>query len=425
MGLKKLVDKIVMHPRYEQVTASFWALLGLAGPTFLQLIYMIVAARVLGAELTGNFFLIVSVALIGSSFVGLGAGGLVMRDTARDATKARVAFGQAQAMSYLTFPILLPFVVMAAWFVTKGEVPLWIIVAVAASDLLAARMITTSWSLFIALELQLRASLLICTMPLARLGAISITVFIPEDQNLAAFAVMYFIASFSVLLGVLTYVRSRIGGGALSLKGFDRSIGVSFSLTWLNSAIQTESDKLLLGFFTTPSLVAVYSIATRLMDGAAMPPRALRVSIQSRLFREGEKGHLSPYRLTLKILPLVIVYGVCAWVGFWLLAPVFVVIFGSEFSALASILPVLGALPLVRAISDYGAEVFMASDRPAIQAYTQTFVTLLRVGLGFLLIGTFYLEGAVATAVLVSSLSATILWVLAWAYSRAGTGVES
>lgn len=418
MDIKDFVRKLSKHARSEQAASTLWALVGLAGPTFLQLIYIIVAARVLGADITGNFFLIVSVALVASSFVGLGAGGLVMRDTARDANKAPIAFGRAQAMSYVTFPILLPLVVAGGWYVTKGEVAVWIIIAVSASDLLAARMMTTSWSLFIALEEQVRASLLICTMPLARLGAITLATLWPDDQHFAAFSVLYFAASFTVLAGTLLYVGSRIGKTPLSLSGFDRSNGVSFSMTWLNTALQTESDKLLLGLFSTPAAVAVYAVASRLMDGAAMPPRALRVSIQSRLFREGASGHHNTYRLTLKVLPLTIVYGIFAWIGFWLLAPILAWMFGQEFSSLASILPILGALPLIRAISEYGAEIFMASDRPGVQAVIQSVATILRMGLGFILIAAFELQGAVATALLVSILSGAILWYLAWKLSR-------
>jgi len=414
MGLKMISHKIAIHPRYEQVSASFWALLGLAGPTFLQLVYMVVAARVLGAELTGNFFLIVSVALIGSSFVGLGAGGVVMRDAARDTAKARIAYGQAQAMSYATFPILLPFVVVCAWLVTKGQVPLWVVTTVVASDLLAARLMTTSWSLFVALEQQVRASLLICMMPLVRLGAVCLTALFSKEQHLAVFGIIYCIGSFAVLLGALYYVKIRVGKSPISLAGFDRSTGISFSMTWLNAAVQTESDKLILGLLSTPSTVAVYAIASRLMDGAAMPPRALKISFQSRLFREGELGHANSYRLILKILPMAVFYGFVIWAFFWLTAPLIAEIFGREFSALASILPLLGLLPLIRAFSDYGAEIFLTSDRPELQAIIQTVGTMLRIVLGFLLIGLFGLQGAMVTAILVGTITGTILWGLAW-----------
>lgn len=415
--MMRRMGEVARLARSERAVSVLWALVGLAGPTFLQLVYVVVAARVLGAEMTGNFFLVVSVATIASSFVGVGGGGLVMRYAARDSASAAAAFGRAQAMSFVTFPILLPLVVTGAWFVTKGQIPLWVILLLGASDLLAARMLTTSWSLFIALEEQVRASLLICTMPLARLAAIAITAVGPAEQRLMMFSILYVAASFAVLVGALLYVRSRIGPARLTLRGFEHRTGASFSMTWLNAALQTESDKLLLGLFVGPTAVAVYGVASRLMDGAAMPPRALKVAFQSRLYREGASGHAGTFRMTARLLPIAIVYGFLVWIVFWLVSPLALWLFGPDFALLARILPVLGALPLLRAVSDYGAEIFLASDRPGIQALTQTFATILRVSLGVFLVSTFYLDGAIATALLVNFLVGVFLWVLAWLMS--------
>lgn len=418
MTVRRVLAAVGSKGGSQRAISTGWALLGLAGPTGLQLIYMIVAARILGATVTGNFFLVVSVATIASSFVGLGAGGLVMRDTSRDPASARFSLGRAQAVTLVSFPLLLPIVVLFAWYITRGLVPVWLIVLIAMADMLALRMLTTCWSLFVAREEQIRASLLICSMPLTRLLAVCLAWLWPDDIRLIAFGVLYFVASFLVIAGTLLYVRRQIGPSPLTLRGFDRAAGTSFALTWLNGALQTESDKIILSLYTNPAAVAVYTIASRLMDGAAMPPRALKTSFQSRLFREGAAGHIGTYRLTLKILPITIVYGLIAWAGFWLLAPLAVWVFGPDFEALATILPILGALPLVRAIADFGAEVFLASDRPAIQAATQTFATVLRVGLGFVLISQFGLNGAVGTAIGVNVISGTILWGLAWAMSR-------
>ncbi len=299
--------------------------------------------------------------------------------------------------------------------------PLGEIFLLASSDLLAQRVLTTSWSLFIAREEQFRASMLICVMPITRIFALILTPIFPADAQITAFVIMYFIASFSVMFGAILYVKSVIGKYIFTLQGFDLSFGLSFSLTWLNNALQTESDKIILGIFTSPQLVAVYAVASRLMDGAAMPPRALKVSFQSKLYREGASGHVGVYRLTLKLLPVAVLYGIVIWITFGSLSPLIGWVFGPEFAPLVDILPVLGALPLVRVVSDFGAEIFLASNKPSVQAMTQTVATVLRVGLGFLLISQFMLNGAVATAIVVNLLTAIILWCLAWVMSRNGS----
>jgi O-antigen/teichoic acid export membrane protein len=407
----KILGKI---PPLAKISSIGWAFVGLAGPTLLQLVYMVLAARILGADITGNFFLIVSCAMIASSFVGLGGGGLALRDTARDHAAAPAAVGRAQAMTLLTFPILLIPVVFAARYVTHGSVPWLLIVLIASSDLVAMRSLTTFWSMFIGREEQIRGSLLICLMPIARIVSLAGVLFVDQDQMLNFFAYGYTIASFVVLFAATIYVQRRIGRVRLSLRGFDRKSGTSFALTWLNQALQTESDKLILSLFTTPAAVAVYAVASRLMDGAFMPPRALKNVMQARMFREGALGHKGIFKLTLKIMPLTIAYGLLAWLGFVVLAPLAVWAFGPSFSALAHILPIFGALPLLRATADFGAEIFLSSDRPGIQAMTQTFTTVLRIGLGFVLIASYQLMGGVFTALAVNLVSGSILWFLAW-----------
>ncbi len=415
MPVKSRIRQLLASVGPGRARGFFWALVGQAGPTFLQLVYFIIAARILGAETTGSFFLIVAVAVIGSSFIGFGAGGLVMREVSRDGARAAQAFGQAQAMSLATFPLLLPLVVAGAWYVTDGEIPVWVIVAVASADLLAARILTTSWSLFIAREEQVRAALLICLMPIARALVCLLTVLVAPDQRLAVFAGLYAVASFCVLGIVLAIVRRIIGPSPLSLSRFDYRNGVGFSMTWLNLALQSEGDKLFLGLFGSPAMVAVYSIAARLMDGAAMVPRALRVLVQARLFRAGAEGSDAAYRMSRRFLPVVIAYGLVVWFAFWLLAPVAARIFGPGFEGLAQILPVLGALPLLRGVAEFGAEIFMSSDRAMVQATTQSVMTALRIGLGVVLISAFQIQGAIATALIISAVSGAVLWGLAMA----------
>ena len=409
-------------PSGAHIYAVSWAMVGLVAPTMLQLVYMVFAARILGATQAGNFFLIVSVATIASSFAGLGGGGLTMRDTARDHAAAPVVLGRALAMSFATFPFLIVPVVMVSRGLTHAGVSFPIIFLIGGAELIPMRNMTTLWSMFIARSEQVRGSLLICLMPLLRLTSILFVFAFPAQQHFVVFSYAYVIASFAALIIGIGYVVSRVGRLPLTLRGFDVRMGISFAMTWLTQALQTESDKIILSLFASPAMVAVYAVGSRLMDGAYMPPRALKNSIQPRLFREGASGPIASYRITLKIMPVTIAYGLFIWAAFALSAPLVVFLFGREYAALGRILPIFGALPLVRSIADFGAEIFQSSDRPEIQAKTQTFATVLRIGLGFILIEQLRLEGAVATALAVNVVSATILWALVWRATHPARG---
>lgn len=408
--------------RTKSITQIAWALLGLAGPTGLQLLFMVVAARLLGATVAGNFLLVVSAATIASSFSGLGSGGLVMRDTARRASDAPQAIGRAVTMCFVTFLPLLVLVTVASLAITRGAVSIPIILCIAAAELIPMRLMTTFWSLFLAREEQIRGSMLICTMPLCRLGAAGITYYLASENPLSPFAITYLASSVVVTVGSFLYVRRVVGGIPLTIRRFEYRASLSFATTWMNQALQVEADKIIVSFFSPPAVVAVYAVASRLMDGAFMPARALKNVFQARIFRSGAGGHSEAYKLTRRVLPLTMLYGAGVWAAFALVADAVVWVFGPEFYLLSGILPILGALPLLRTISDFGAEVFLASDRPSVQALTQTASTVLRVVLGVILISRFGLEGAVATALSVSALTGAVLWFLVARFLREQKG---
>lgn len=408
----------LISSRRDRVVSTAWALVGLAGPTGLQLVYTIIAARVLSASDAGNFFLVISVATLAIAFVGFGSSGVIAKMVALDPPNVQRYFGQAQTVTALTTVLLLPVVVVASAFFTKGAFPVALLLFVALAELGAMRTNMNSAYVFIAKEQQIRAAMVLCSLPLARLCASLLAVLWPSAERLFAFSVLYGVSSIIGAALAFAYVVRQVGPPMLSMKGFSLRDGFSFAMTSLTLSLQTESDKLILSLFGSPADVAVYTVASRLMDGAAMPPRALKISFQSRLFRQGALGLVSTYRFTLKILPMAAAYGLLVWAGFALLAPVIVMVFGAQYARLAHLLPLLGALPLARALSDYGADIFMTSDRQGLQVAIRAVATLIRVGAGVGLIYLFRLDGAVGTALGVNFGSAAVFWAIAWFMCR-------
>ena len=208
-------------------------------------------------------------------------------------------------------------------------------------------------------------------------------------------------------------VRPKLGFGGLKL-----GEGVSFALLWLNASLQIECDKMILSYYATPAAVGVYSLASRLMDGAFNPPRALRMSLQARMMREGAKGHQAMYRFMLRIMPISIAYGVFAWGAIAVLSPLLVRLFGEEYAELVHILPLMGALPLLRSIADIGAELFIASDKVSLSTTVHIISTLLRVGIGVVLIRGNGIDGAVGAALIATVLAGLIFWSAAFLIDR-------
>jgi O-antigen/teichoic acid export membrane protein len=396
-----------------RIPPTFPAFLGLGGQAALQLVFAVVAARALAVDDFGRILLIISICSVAHSFVGLGAGGVVVKMVAREPARANHFFGQALCITGASLLVLLPTVIVAAAFASAGQLPLWIIVVVAGCELSTWRVALTCWQLFIGREDQTRAAFMAILTPALRVAAAGLTLLFDDSARLESFAVLYSAANVLAAIACLLYVARIVGPAALSVRGYPYWDGFTFAATWANASLQAESDKLIVGMLGGPAELAVYGIASRLMDGAAMPPRALRISVHSRLFREGASGQLGSFRPTVAVLPIIVAYGILAWILFAFGGSVFAWIFGPGYGQLAQILPILGALPLLRAVADLGAEIFITSNLPGVQVLVQTFSTASRILVGLVLVYLFGLYGAIGTALAITAATAVLFWSLA------------
>lgn len=406
------------------VMDTAWALVGLGGPTVLQLLYVVAAARALGAEQFGQLMLIIAVSTVFGTLSGLGIDGVALKAVARNAEAVSAEFGRAIGLILVSALPLTILAVIASQFLSRAPFPLWSCLSLAVAEILFLRIAQACQRVFIARSEQFRAAVVGMFIPFGRLFTAIIILLNSQYATLELFTVTYLVATLLCLVAALRYTFGGKRFVSFDFRSIHLKEGISFMLIWLNSSLQVECDKLILSFYTSPAAVGVYSLASRLMDGAFNPPRALRISLQGRMMREGAKGHLAMYRFMIRILPLSIAYGLFAWAAIALAAPYVVHVFGPQYADLARILPLMGALPLLRSIADIGAELFVASDRVSLSTIVQILVTLLRIIVGILLIRSGGINGAVGSALLATALAAIIFWVVALVLTRRHTAIE-
>ncbi|MEQ1941754.1 oligosaccharide flippase family protein [Mesorhizobium sp. VNQ89] len=402
------------------VTDTAWAMFGLGGPTLLQLLYVIAAARGLGAEQFGQLMLCVAVATVAGCIVGIGGDGVAFKAIARTQEAANSLFGMALTMILITaVPVAICAVLLAVWL-QRFDIPLWLPVAIVVSEVLFNRIASACQKVFIAFSQQLKAALVGMFVPLARLASAAVVLLMSPDDALGTFATAYLVSTFVAMVACILYTVVNAARPKFGFSGMKLGEGVSFALLWVNASLQVEADKMILSYFATPAAVGVYSLASRLMDGAFNPPRALRISLQARMMREGAKGHSATYRFMLRILPISVAYGIFAWGAIAVISPMLVRLFGEEYAELGRILPLMGALPLLRSIADIGAELFIASDRVSLSTIVHIVSTALRIGIGIVLIRSDGIDGAVGAALLSTTLAAIIFWTIAFVMHRKG-----
>jgi O-antigen/teichoic acid export membrane protein len=403
------------------VKDTAWALFGLGGPTVLQLLYVIAAARGLGPDQFGILMLCVAVATVASFVAGVGGDGVALKAVARAHDEVSAYFGQALTLIALTALPIAAAAIALTMFLARVEIPVWLPVSIAVSEILFGRIAMTCQKMFIAFSQQARAALVGMFVPIARIvSALGVLLFAWEEP-LEAFATAYFASTLVAMAVCYLYTAGKLGRPRFGLGKTKLGEGVSFALSWVNTSLQVEADKMILSYFATPAAVGVYSLGSRLMDGAFNPPRALRISLQARMMREGAKGHQAVYRFMLRIVPISVAYGFFAWGAIALLAPLVLYVFGEEYGELVRILPLLGALPLLRSIADIGAELFVASDKVGVSTTIQLVTTALRVGIGILLIRNAGIDGAVAAALISTVVAGLVFWSVAFVIDKRQT----
>ena len=395
-------------------------MLGLVGPTLLQLLYMVATARALYPTEFGQLMVCVAVTSVLSFFAGIGADGVGLKATARSTDLAGHYLGQSTVLIALTAPPLIVIAVGIVDFIDRTNLPLWLPAAIGLSEIAFNRIAMACQRVFIAFSEQFRAALVGMLIPLGRLlSALIVVAVAPSQENtLATFALAYTLSTLATLVICIIYTVRRTGWPSFSLQGMNLTEGLSFALSWVNGSLQVECDKMLLSYFATPAAVGLYSLGSRLMDGCFAPLRAIRIALSARMMRAGAGGHSAMVRFVLRILPVSIAYGLFAWATIAFLAPLAPYVFGERYGELVRILPILGALPLLRGIADIGGEIFVCSDRVAVSTAIQISTSVLRIAIGIVLIRDAGIDGAVAAALSATVLAAIVFWSVAFLLNR-------
>ena len=200
------------------VVDTAWAMFGLGGPTVLQLLYVIAAARGLGAEQFGQLMLCVAVATVAGCVVGIGADGVAFKAIARTHEAASRYFGMALTLILLTAaPVAVCAVLLAVWL-QRFDMLLWLPVAIVISEVLFNRIASACQKVFIAFSQQLKAALVGMFVPLARLVSAAGVLLLSPEQPLETFATAYLVSTFVAMIACLTYTSGLRGKAEARLR---------------------------------------------------------------------------------------------------------------------------------------------------------------------------------------------------------------
>nr|WP_139232291.1 oligosaccharide flippase family protein [Microbacterium azadirachtae] len=339
----------------------------------LQGVYFILLARALGAAEYGIFVGALSLVTVFASVAGLGAGNVLVLETARNHERYRVQLGTALVYLCVTFvPLVgltLLFAQLLAANVMIALVPLLI------SELLFTRAYDVGLQSFQSHD-QLKGVAHL-NVAAAGLRVVLAGVFILLGfHGASSWSWFYAGATIVLALGILLLCISRFGAPK-----FDRAsiadtwrLGTFFALGMSSRILLNDSDKFILAGSGREAEGGQYGAASRLISMAFAPLQAITYSLNTQLFRAGVQGYAAVWSILRRVLPVAAGYVVFAGLALWLLAPVVVLVLGKDYAMVAQMLPVLALILVGQTGTYFVGDALMGLGRQSVRSICQASV---------------------------------------------------
>lgn len=382
--------------------ATFWQVVRLA----LQMAYLVLVARILGAEGYGYFAGIVAIAASLSPLAGAGFNLILVKQVSRDPAAFPIYWGRILVAILVSAPLLVGAMGVVAAVLLPGYSEASTVLLVAASELILVPIIAACSNAYQAHE-RLGASIFnFVFLNLVRLFAVAGLAVCGGKPDLTLFAVAYF-AGTAVSAAVSLAAATRSFGRAVrDFRGMPGELweGLGFSLSGVAGVAHGEIDKTLLLRMGGAATAGTYSVATRVISAAGVPLVAYVLAAAPRLFRAGEGGIAAGGRAARRLLLPVLAYGVCAGGGVFILAALLPRLLGADFVASVPIVRALAPLPMLIGVSNLLLAVLSCSGAQRVRVLLETIALGINVALNVALIPSFGAFGAVG-AILVSQLA--------------------
>jgi len=382
----------------------------------IQIAIFLIIARSLGVAGYGAFAAVVALTAVFVPFAGLGQDALLVRDVSRDHLQFRDCWGRSLMMVLASGLPLVVIVVLLGRLILPSSISIWVVVAVAISDLIFVRILEMAARSFQAFEWMGRAVALRMLLSVLRLVGAVLMIWIYSEPDVQIWSAFYVAMSAIMFVVSVLYVNYTLGKPKWSPGNIRANIsdGIFFSISGSADKINADVDKAMLARMTSLESAGIYSAAYRIVDVVFMPVSALIVSAYARFFQKGSTGIASSLSYALRILPIPALYSLIAGVVLYQMSPLLTVILGESFSDSVHVVQWLSVLPLLMVFRYFPSLALGAAGFQKIRSFFQTGAAVLNIMLNLWLIPLYGWRGAVWTTLVTEVLLGFMLWILCW-----------
>jgi len=383
-------------PKNALARNTAWMILGRGLGLIIQAAYFIEIARSLGVSNYGAFVGVVALVGIVWPFASVGGSNLLIKNVSRDKSLFPTYWGRALATTAAFGSLLILAVLMISRFVLPPEIPLLLVLLVAASDILALNILTIASQAFQAFErLDWTAGLGVLMLSSRLAGAITLIAIVPHPTALQ-WGYSYFCSSAFVACMSSLIAGKKLGWPQLNWRRSPEEMREGFWFSTAQSAqtIYNDIDKTMLARLGTLDATGIYGAAYRLIDVSFVPVSALLYSAYPNFFRAGASGISSSLQYAKPLILRAIGYSTIVCAGILLCAGWVPYVLGPDYTRIVEALRWLAVLPVLKAMHYFLADTLTGAGYQAVRTCIQAGVGAFNILINLWLIPAYSWRGA-------------------------------
>lgn len=392
-----------------------------------QAIYFVLIARGLGAREYGAYVGVLSMVAVAAPFASLGTGNLLIKHVARDPDTFPRHWGKVLITTLVSGSVLLVLVTLVARLWLPASVPILLVLAIAAADLLFVRLIDVSAQAYQAFQRFPRTALLQFLLSPVRLLTAALLIAVAPAPTALGWGVLYLVSAVAVGGVALALVNRELGRPEFHLRhlGSELREGVYFSVSLSAQTFTNDIDKAMLARLATLEATGVYAAAYRLVDVAFLPVGSILVATYARFFQHGMQGIRATAGFARRLVRVGAGYGLVVAVALYALAPVLPALLGPDYLDAVGTVRWLALLPFLKALHYFGADALTGAGRQGLRTAVQVSVAVLNIVLNLWLIPLWSWKGAAVATLVSDGLMGVAIWAIVWYLCRQGAGAPS
>lgn len=337
----------------------------------LQIVWLILLARALGAEGYGLFSGLASSAVILGNMISASYGIRMIRTAANDSARLAASWLSSIAFTFVSIVPLSLMYGMLAYVLLPDSLSMLALGLVALSELLFVPLMKSSYYAFQAKREFNMSGFVIVMIPAFNIGA-TLAFFLSGSSYISEYLVFHCVGSglgaASAVFVVLRSLRIRCS----NIKDIRiRPLPFSYGTVSLLDSASEALDKVVVLALTSAQMTGMYSAAHRFTVAASSPIQAASAAALPTLFSNTGADDKRNQNSIYGLLVASILYGIAAGVVVWLGAPYLTMLLGDSFAEIEEMVRVMVLIPLGLCLYYAGGTVLISMGKTALRIVWQ------------------------------------------------------